>query len=132
MNKITAYILLIIYFNIIMAPAVPMIDYAVNYKYISEELCVNKDKPEMHCNGKCHLKKEIKKVLGDENPAKNKTTLPGLKLKDYTLYQRNNLINKFFIKYNYQQTDSIYIVLNTFRGYLSEQTKPPQAYFLPV
>jgi hypothetical protein len=115
-----------------MAPAVPMIDYAVNYKYISEELCVNKDKPEMHCNGKCHLKKEIKKVLGDENPAKNKTTLPGLKLKDYTFYQRNNLINKFFIKYNYQQTDSIYIVLNTFRGYLSEQTKPPQAYFLPV
>jgi hypothetical protein len=26
---------------------------------IIEEYCVNKDKPEMHCDGNCHLKKKI-------------------------------------------------------------------------
>lgn len=24
-----------------------------------EEICENRDKPEMHCNGKCHLKKQV-------------------------------------------------------------------------
>jgi hypothetical protein len=112
------------------APAVPVIDYIVNYKYISEELCINKDKPEMHCNGKCHLKKEIKKVLGDDNPTKNKTTLPTLKFKEHTIFYHNNLIRKYLFKINFKSSENLYIVLNTFQGYLTEQTKPPQTYFL--
>lgn len=31
-----------------------------------EELCENKDKPELQCNGKCHLKK-VAQTTGDEN-----------------------------------------------------------------
>lgn len=31
-----------------------------------EKLCVNKDKPEMKCNGKCHLKKVVKEETGDD------------------------------------------------------------------
>lgn len=31
-----------------------------------EELCENKDKPELQCNGKCHLKKVVQ-TTGDEN-----------------------------------------------------------------
>ena len=27
--------------------------------YIIAKYCVNKDKPEMHCNGKCHLMKQL-------------------------------------------------------------------------
>jgi hypothetical protein len=40
----------------------PFIEYELNKKYIAEVLCENKDKPEMHCNGKCHLKKQLKKA----------------------------------------------------------------------
>ena len=43
-------------------PYMPYIEYELNKKYIAEVLCENKDKPEMHCNGKCHLKKQIKKA----------------------------------------------------------------------
>jgi len=43
-------------------PVLPVLDYAVNYEYISKVLCVNKDKPMMHCNGKCHLMKELAKA----------------------------------------------------------------------
>lgn len=49
-------------------PVMPIISYAVNYEYISTELCENKDKPEMECNGKCHLKKELAKEIQENNP----------------------------------------------------------------
>ncbi|REC49033.1 hypothetical protein [Chryseobacterium pennipullorum] len=46
-------------------PLIPMADYAVNYNYIVNTLCVNKSKPELHCNGKCYLSKELAKANSD-------------------------------------------------------------------
>jgi hypothetical protein len=43
-------------------------NYLVQYKYYVEVLCENKNKPELKCNGKCHLAKELKTV--DEVPLK--------------------------------------------------------------
>lgn len=40
----------------------PFIEYEINKKYIAEVLCENKDKPMIHCNGKCYLKKQLKKA----------------------------------------------------------------------
>src|SRR5690606_1378345 len=53
-----------------------MVNYIVDYNYIVTVLCENKDKPEMQCNGKCHLTKELAKEAGaeDKNPLNNKTT----------------------------------------------------------
>ncbi|MDD5150066.1 MAG: hypothetical protein PHC28_06225 [Flavobacterium sp.] len=52
----------------LLKPLVPVLEYAVNYEYISKVLCVNKDKPMMHCNGKCHLMKELAKASENEKP----------------------------------------------------------------
>ena len=41
--------------------AMPVVDYAVNYQFISTQLCKNKSKPELGCNGKCYVKKEVLK-----------------------------------------------------------------------
>lgn len=43
--------------------------YCVNFEYYAKVLCINQDKPEMACNGKCHLKKELKQAdnSGNEN-----------------------------------------------------------------
>ncbi len=35
--------------------------YEVNKEYIAKNLCINKNKPKSHCNGKCHLMKELQK-----------------------------------------------------------------------
>lgn len=43
--------------------------YHLNKSYITENFCVNKANPEMHCNGKCHLKKELKE--SEQNEEKN-------------------------------------------------------------
>lgn len=59
-------------------PILPYLDYAINKDYIAEELCENKEKPELQCDGKCHLAKEVKKV-SEEKPTSNK---PKKKKKD--------------------------------------------------
>ena len=65
---------IIIATTILLKPAFPVLEYLVNYDYIATELCINKDKPEMHCNGKCHLAKEIAKTINTEssNPTEKK------------------------------------------------------------
>lgn len=52
----------------LLKPIIPVFQYVINYEYISEVLCINKEKPEMHCNGKCHLMQELAKASDDEKP----------------------------------------------------------------
>ncbi len=40
--------------------------FEANQNYIAKELCENKDKPEMHCNGKCYLMKKLKQAQDKE------------------------------------------------------------------
>jgi hypothetical protein len=46
-------------------------DFIINNEYIATVLCINKKKPEMHCDGKCYLKmqlgKEEEKKQSQEN-----------------------------------------------------------------
>ncbi|MCW8896726.1 MAG: hypothetical protein OQJ96_10345 [Flavobacteriales bacterium] len=42
------------------------INYLLNKAEITELFCINKEKPKLECNGKCHLAKEIKKVDVEE------------------------------------------------------------------
>lgn len=41
---------MIVYFN-----------YRLNQDFIAQNLCENREKPQMECNGQCHLKKELDK-----------------------------------------------------------------------
>jgi hypothetical protein len=59
-------IVLLISIIILARPAIPFLDYIVNYDYIVKELCENKEKPVLKCNGKCHLMKELAKTAEDD------------------------------------------------------------------
>ena len=61
-------IIIIIVTLILIKPVLPVLDYAINYDYISTKLCKNIDKPKLKCNGKCHLAKELAKASEDEKP----------------------------------------------------------------
>jgi hypothetical protein len=41
-------------------PVLPYIEYFTFKKYIAENLCINRDKPNCYCHGKCFLKKMLK------------------------------------------------------------------------
>jgi hypothetical protein len=49
-----------------LSQAVLVLHYGLNKDYIIEQFCVNKAKPEMKCNGKCHLNKTLKENTNDE------------------------------------------------------------------
>jgi hypothetical protein len=42
------------------------IGFEFNKQLIATEFCVNKDKPEMHCKGKCYLMKKLKQAQDKE------------------------------------------------------------------
>lgn len=44
-------------------------DFFINQDYIAKNLCVNRDKPMMHCNGKCFLAKKLKEDGKSQSPA---------------------------------------------------------------
>lgn len=57
MKILLAYLLSIIVFLASSPNSLMLVDYHCNRDFY-EELCVNKDKPEMDCHGKCEVKKE--------------------------------------------------------------------------
>lgn len=61
-------IIFIVVTFMLIKPIIPVFDYIINYDYISTQLCENIDKPQLKCNGKCHLAKELAKVSNDEKP----------------------------------------------------------------
>lgn len=72
-------------------PLFPIIEYVINYDYIANILCINKDKPELECNGKCHLAKEMAKAASDDSdPKQDKKELSAsVKLADYVVEELN-------------------------------------------
>ncbi|KAA5538622.1 hypothetical protein [Adhaeribacter rhizoryzae] len=50
-----------------------VIDYQANKAFITEFLCINKNKPELHCNGHCFLKKNLKEAEEAEKHSTNPT-----------------------------------------------------------
>ncbi|MDZ7402920.1 MAG: hypothetical protein ONB41_02270 [candidate division KSB1 bacterium] len=54
--------LLLVYLLALCKPFCPSVQYMLNKAYIAQTLCENKNKPELQCEGKCHLAKEITKA----------------------------------------------------------------------
>src|ERR1039458_1757492 len=44
-------------------------EYYANKDYIAKNLCENRDKPQLHCEGKCCLKKKLAKEGKDQAPS---------------------------------------------------------------
>ncbi len=61
-------------------PVMPLANYLINQDYIAEFLCINKDKPELECNGKCYLAEQLKKA--SEEKEKN---LPAIAMEEYPI-----------------------------------------------
>ena len=110
-------IVLIVVLSIFLKPILPVIDYVVNYEYISTVLCENKDKPELNCCGKCHLKKELAKASEGEKPIhsdkkdNSKQEVEVLFFQDIKslVLEQTYVQNKTSINYNYS---NLYFRLN--------------------
>ncbi len=96
----------------------PYIEYVVNKDYIAEVLCVNQDKPELQCNGQCHLTKELKKAQ-DEEKQSSKKNVEEVQL--HYLNSENFVLNTSFVAI--EKAKSLY--LSSFYHFCMESTTPP-------
>ena len=98
-------------------PMWPVVDYVVNYEYIVNVLCENKDRPEMECNGKCHLGKELAKEAGanQKNPFNGKTSKTEIpqfiiseNVSEYSFAAENELVSIENIGYKTNLNSSLF------------------------
>jgi len=75
-------------------PLLPLLEYAAFYDYIKTELCENKDAPELQCNGKCHLAKQIVKA-GDSESGNEKNQY--FKIEISIVYFQETNYNELFL-----------------------------------
>lgn len=56
--------------------------YQINKAYITRVLCQNRDKPQLHCNGKCYLAKKLKEQQEkqDQKTSERVESIPMLQL----------------------------------------------------
>lgn len=99
-------------------------NYELNKEYIAKVLCVNKENPKMHCNGKCHLKKELNKAEKNEQSPLNR-------IKEKTEFQifsqaTNNLTIYLVNELVADQTFSPY-TFNLSEKHLFSVFHPPQS-----
>lgn len=78
MKKIAAILLFLCISYQFVAKLGIIVWYNANIDYVAQELCENKDKPKLQCNGKCYLKKQLDKV---DNQQKQEQQTPIKKIK---------------------------------------------------
>ena len=54
-----------------------VIYYELNIDYIVQNYCVNKDKPKLQCNGKCHLAKQLQLTTTDDSSSQDQAIFNG-------------------------------------------------------
>ncbi|MBP7478051.1 MAG: hypothetical protein KA797_05965, partial [Chitinophagales bacterium] len=112
------------------AKSVVFLHWKINQTEIIQNYCENKDKPEMACNGKCHLSKEILKL----DPPKSEDQSNALHLScfnfqfsPFILSDKPNVFKNFGpISFHYYSLYSLSYETN----YLSSIFHPPAQLFV--
>ncbi|WP_422081947.1 hypothetical protein [Ulvibacterium sp.] len=56
-----SYVILFVAMLMLVKPLWPIAEYVMNYDYIVNVLCKNKDRPQLKCDGKCYLSQQLAK-----------------------------------------------------------------------
>ena len=95
LRRLITYFLLLSTLSVNLAPAFIFAGFELNKDYIANTLCVNRDKPQLHCNGKCYLMKKLK--AAEENEKKENSRQKIELFSGYlTIQIVNNLKTQFF------------------------------------
>ncbi|MEO8822084.1 MAG: hypothetical protein ABI366_00820 [Ginsengibacter sp.] len=74
-------------------------DFYLNQSFIAKTLCVNQDKPMMHCNGKCYLSKKITDQQKKDHSPISKTEK--FDVQSYFLPDAFLINNTFFVVFHH-------------------------------
>ena len=71
--------MLLIFLQISVKP-LTYFNWKINQEIITQKYCVNKDKPMLHCDGKCYLMKKMNQLDLEEKQERQKYPFPSQKL----------------------------------------------------
>lgn len=75
--------------------------FSANQKYIAQNLCINKNRPWLHCNGHCYLMQKVKQAEENE---KKQTAKDNLSRLEVSFFQQNYRIDFAPIGFKIDQT----------------------------
>ncbi|SHF19027.1 hypothetical protein [Pedobacter caeni] len=86
-----------------------MLAFKLNQDYIANALCENKDKPQMHCNGRCVLAKKLKQAEQNEEKQRAQSQekanvlffckMNRVKVEECLLSLQNSVFNSFYLHF---------------------------------
>ena len=122
-NQFLGVFFYLLYLLAMVRPLIPIMEYHANFNYIATVLCENKDKPSLNCNGKCYLKKQLKKINHDSHD--HKSTIPQINFDDYPISPLDQF--SYIIKKHYEPR-SLQIAERKLatQDYIGVIFKPPQ------
>jgi hypothetical protein len=83
LKRVIVYILLTCVISTYLSRDFAVASFELNQKYIAEKLCVNKNKPWMHCNGRCYLLNKVKQAEENEQKQASKELRSNLQINWY-------------------------------------------------
>ncbi|WP_179351970.1 hypothetical protein [Winogradskyella vidalii] len=119
MHKVFSLIMTLLFLFVVSQQAVVIMHFKLNQKAITEQFCVNKDQPELHCNGKCHLSKELQET--EPSDSEKIMTTKNLDLAfdsnpEFEIEPHNSITNKL---------NMVYIEFHHLEPYLEILVPPP-------
>lgn len=104
---------------------VPIIffSYEFNKTYIIENYCINKNRPELHCDGKCYLAQKLKSAQEKEE---NQSKITVYKLWLEVFHQTNILSETQSVKVTIDQLLNYFFQNNYHYSCIFSLLKPPQ------
>ncbi len=117
------HLFLNLYLLVLIQPAIPILEYFVNYNYIVEELCENRDNPILTCNGKCYLEKQVKKQNNLDH--KHDSPIPPeVDLEKFITLKTKSFVYQVDFDVNIKKTPSFYLLLEE-DTFITSILKPP-------
>ncbi len=106
-------------------PLAPLIVYYANYDYIAKELCENRNKPVLDCNGVCYLNMMI--VENNTQPYGDPISTVPLNMSDYPIstldFYKYNSLFQIDVK---EQIKPVFSTDFTISEYNTDIFHPPQ------
>ncbi|MEB0263104.1 MULTISPECIES: hypothetical protein [unclassified Mucilaginibacter] len=67
LHRLTAYLLIVSLVSANFSRFFIYAGFELNRNYIATKLCENRNKPQLHCNGKCYFMKKVKQAEEKQN-----------------------------------------------------------------
>jgi phosphorylcholine metabolism protein LicD len=125
-HHIALFLLFLISFKILVVPFV-YLDFELRKEYIIHNLCENRFKPQLHCDGKCYLAKQLQKVAEDN--ARNETQKQSDTVKKIIQEVFDETCFEFLIKAPFSGVKTSFLLATSsiLKGFLSKPMMPPIA-----